>query len=69
MRSPKSSLVGSAGRRARSLASGQRALPDVRSAEFRSEAHRQSLVAAGSAEEAADQAFIDAISAPNLDEA
>jgi hypothetical protein len=37
-------------------------VPDVRSAVFAREAHRQSLVVATSANEAADQAFIDAIS-------
>ena len=37
-------------------------VPDVRSAAFRSEAHRQSLAVASSAQAADDQAFIDAIS-------
>lgn len=37
-------------------------VPDVRTAEFRSEAHRQSLAVARSSEEATDQAFIDAVS-------
>lgn len=37
-------------------------VPDVRTAEFRSEAHRQSLAVGRSPEGAADQAFIDAVS-------
>ncbi len=37
-------------------------VPDVRSPEFRAEAHRQSLLIANSPEDAEDQAFIDAIS-------
>jgi hypothetical protein len=37
-------------------------VPDVRSAVFEREAHRQSLLVATSAHEAEDQAFIDAIS-------
>ncbi|UPK33838.1 antitoxin MazE family protein [Bradyrhizobium sp. 186] len=37
-------------------------VPDVRSASFRSEAHRQSLAVATSAHEPEDQAFIDAVS-------
>jgi hypothetical protein len=37
-------------------------VPDVRSPAFAAEAHRQSLAVAGSAQEADDQAFIDAIS-------
>jgi hypothetical protein len=37
-------------------------IPDVRTAEFRAEAHRQSLAAANSPTEEEDQAFIDAIS-------
>jgi hypothetical protein len=37
-------------------------VPDVRSAAFAGEAHRQSLAVATSSDEAADQAFIDAIS-------
>lgn len=36
-------------------------VPDVRSSAFRSEAHRQSAMVAGSAEAAEDQAFIDAV--------
>jgi hypothetical protein len=37
-------------------------VPDVRSAKFAAEAHRQSLAIANSEQEAGDQAFIDAIS-------
>jgi Protein of unknown function (DUF3018) len=37
-------------------------VPDVRSASFKSEAHRQSLAVATSAYAIEDQAFIDAIS-------
>jgi len=37
-------------------------VPDVRSPEFAPEAHRQSLAVANSAQERADQDFIDAIS-------
>lgn len=37
-------------------------VPDVRAPAFRSEAHRQSLAVAASAEASADQEFIDAIS-------
>lgn len=37
-------------------------VPDTRSAAFRDEAHRQSLVVAVSAHAHADQAFIDSIS-------
>ena len=37
-------------------------VPDTRTAEFRSDAHRQSLAAAMSPRERDDQVFIDAIS-------
>jgi hypothetical protein len=37
-------------------------VPDVRSASFRSEAHRQSLAVAVSRRARTDQAFIDAVS-------
>ena len=37
-------------------------VPDVRAASFKSEAHRQALAVAKSAQAAEDQAFIDAIS-------
>ena len=42
-------------------------VPDVRAASFKSEAHRQALAVAKSAQGAEDQAFIDAIS--NWDDA
>jgi Antitoxin MazE-like len=42
-------------------------VPDVRSPEFRAEAHRQSAAVASSPHEADDQAFIDAVS--ELDDA
>ena len=37
-------------------------VPDVRSSQFREQAHRQSLAVARSAQAREDQAFIDAIS-------
>lgn len=37
-------------------------VPDVRAPEFVAEAHRQSATIAASEQEAADQAFVDAIS-------
>jgi hypothetical protein len=37
-------------------------VPDVRSASFRAEAHRQSRMVSSSAHQASDQAFIDAAS-------
>ncbi len=37
-------------------------VPDVRAPTFRSEAHRQSLEVAASAQAHADQAFVDAVS-------
>ena len=37
-------------------------VPDVRSPQFKTEAHRQALAVASSALEAEDQAFVDAIS-------
>jgi len=37
-------------------------VPDVRSPDFRAEAHRQSVAVAQSAEEEDNQAFIDAVS-------
>ncbi|MDE2376262.1 antitoxin MazE family protein [Bradyrhizobium sp.] len=40
-------------------------VPDVRSPSFKSEAHRQSLAVATSAQERDDQAFIDAVSTLN----
>lgn len=40
-------------------------VPDVRSAAFKAEAHRQSLAVASSAQEYDDQAFIDSVSILN----
>jgi hypothetical protein len=37
-------------------------VPDVRAPAFRSEAHRQSVAVAASAQARADQAFVDAVS-------
>ena len=52
--------------RARLRAQGLRLIqiwvPDVRSAAFRAEAHRQSAAVAASPEAQTDQAFIDAVS-------
>jgi antidote-toxin recognition MazE-like antitoxin len=48
--------------RQRGLRPVQLWVPDVRTSAFRAEAHRQSLAVAASAGEAADQAFIDAVS-------
>lgn len=48
--------------RARGLRPLQIWVPDVRAAAFRSEAHRQSLAVAASAQAGEDQAFIDAVS-------
>lgn len=52
--------------RAKLRAAGLRPLqiwvPDVRSAEFRAEAHRQSLAVAASRQARDDQEFIDAVS-------
>jgi antidote-toxin recognition MazE-like antitoxin len=63
---PKSSRVKVREHRDRLRAQGLRPIqiwvPDIRAASFRSEAHRQSLAVAGSAQENEDQAFIDAIS-------
>jgi hypothetical protein len=57
--------------RARLRAQGLRPIqiwvPDLRAPWFRAEAHRQSLAAARDPREAADQAFIDAVSALDLD--
>jgi hypothetical protein len=51
--------------RAQGLRPIQLWVPDVRAAEFRAEAHRQSARIAASAFERADQDFIDAISSPD----
>lgn len=42
-------------------------VPDVRSASFQEQAHRQSQAVATSAHARADQTFIDAVSAINFD--
>lgn len=42
-------------------------VPDVRAAGFKAEAHRQSAAVAASAQAAADQAVIDAVSALDAD--
>ncbi len=67
--SPKPSREKVREHRARLRAQGLRPIqiwaPDVRSAGFRSEAHRQALAVASSAAAAEDQAFIDAVSAWN----
>ena len=47
--------------RARGFRSVQIWVPDTRTADFRTEAHRQSRAVADSAHEREDQAFIDAI--------
>lgn len=47
--------------RAQGLRPVQIWVPDVRAPEFVAEAHRQSAVIAASEHEAADQAFVDAI--------
>jgi hypothetical protein len=64
---PKPSRLKVSEYRARLRAQGLRPIqiwvPDVRAPAFRSEAHRQSLAVAASAESGADQAFIDAVSA------
>jgi len=64
--SPKSSSLKVSEHRARLRAQGLRPIqiwvPDVRAPSFRSEAHRQSLAVAASADALEDQAFIDAVS-------
>ena len=68
---PKPSRVKVGEHRARLRAQGLRPIqiwvPDVRAPSFRSEAHRQSLAVAASAEAGADQAFIDAVSSGDLE--
>lgn len=70
--SPKSSRVKVGEHRARLRAAGLRPIqiwvPDVRAPSFRSEAHRQSAAVAVSAHAGEDQAFIDAVSALDLDD-
>lgn len=63
---PKSSRLKVREHRERLRAQGLRPIqiwvPDVRAPSFRSEAHRQSLAVATSAESEDDQAFIDVVS-------
>ena len=63
---PKPSRIKVREHRARLRGQGLRPIqiwvPDVRAPAFRSEAHRQSLAVAASAQDREDQAFIDAIS-------
>jgi len=63
---PRSSRDRMRAHRARLRAQGLRPIqmwvPDVRTPEFKAEAHRQSLAVAMSAQAPEDQAFIDAIS-------
>jgi len=64
--SPKPSRLKVGEHRARLREQGLRPIqiwvPDVRAPSFRAEAHRQSAAVAASAEQAEDQAFIDAAS-------
>jgi len=53
--------------RSRGLRPIQIWVPDVRSPSFRSEAHRQSRAVAASAHAREDQAFIDAVSAIDVE--
>jgi len=66
---PKSSRAKVREHRGRLRAQGLRPIqiwvPDVRSAAFKAEAHRQSLAVATSSQEYADQAFIDSVSVLN----
>lgn len=66
---PKSSRAKVRSHRERLRAQGLRPIqiwvPDVRSASFKAEAHRQSLAVATSAQEYDDQAFIDSVSILN----
>ena len=68
---PKSSRDKVREHRARLRAQGLRPIqvwvPDVRSAAFAKEAHRESLAIANSPEEADEQAFIDSISEWNAE--
>ncbi len=63
---PKPSRIKVSEHRKRLRAQGLRPIqiwvPDVRSAAFRSEAHRQSLAVAASPHASDDQAYIDAVS-------
>lgn len=66
---PKSSRAKVREHRERLRAQGLRPIqiwvPDVRSASFKAEAHRQSLAVATSTQEYDDQAFIDSVSILN----
>ena len=66
---PKSSKAKVREHRERLRAQGLRPIqiwvPDVRSASFKAEAHRQSLAVATSTQEYDDQAFIDSVSILN----
>jgi hypothetical protein len=66
---PKSSRAKVREHRERLRAQGLRPIqiwvPDVRSAAFKAEAHRQSLAVASSPQEYDDQAFIDSVSILN----
>lgn len=66
---PKSSQAKVREHRERLRAQGLRPIqiwvPDVRSASFKAEAHRQSLAVATSTQEYDDQAFIDSVSILN----
>ncbi|MDH0911743.1 antitoxin MazE family protein [Rhizobium pusense] len=68
---PKPTRVKVSEHRARLRAQGLRPIqvwvPDVRASSFKTEAHRQSLAVAASAQAADDQAFIDAVSALDFD--
>ena len=70
--SPKPSRVKVGEHRARLRAQGLRPIqiwvPDVRAPSFRSEAHRQSLAVALSAQAQEDQAFIDAVEPGGVDQ-
>ncbi len=70
--SPKPSRIKVGEHRARLRASGLRPIqiwvPDVRAPLFRAEAHRQSAAVAASAHTNEDQAFINAVSALDLDD-
>lgn len=70
--SPKPSRVKVSEHRARLRAQGLRPIqiwvPDVRAPSFRTEAHRQSLAVATSADARRDQAFIESVSDIDLED-
>lgn len=70
---PKSTRTKVSEHRARLRAQGLRPIqiwvPDVRAQQFRSEAHRQSLAVAASISAADDEAFINALSEHEIDDA